>query len=513
LLERRPTFSTTRSIHWSSWFGAVPLEAGFGRALDEAAVAAVLVEAVAHEPGAHGRAHAVPEQGVEEARHTADLELRDLQHPGGARGHAGHEEVEVAVGVVVAPVGAHARVRQVHAGGVRDLGEAAAVVAEQGVEPEVVAHEDVQVAVGVEVGCARRQRPARVVDAGLARDVSEAEAALVPEQLVGAGVPCVREVRRLVEHVLVVGEVEVEAAVAVEVEDGSRHRALLGRDAALRNPLEACAGVPEQERRRVLGADEEIAPAVPVEVRRQEHRVDAGLGGGQRLAEAPGLRGAREEAALVQEELDAVAAREQHVVEAVAVEVAGRNAGGEDVAPRLAVGPGRRAAPLLEPEPAEARLLDEGDGRPGRLPGRVGPVRRDAEAALVPRDPDGPALDHGAEAPIGRHAVEPQHHAAGERLEVHPLEVAVGVRDLGEARAERPARCRRLGGGEERRERLRVVPEDRGPLVVEQLVDRVDERLARHAPGRAARRDAEAQRHERRRHHEPNASVPHGARR
>ena len=146
-------------------------------------------------------------QGVGE---LAEVALAPGEHPGVGVVEVAHEDqVEEAVGVVVAPGAAHGA--QVAAGLDQSGGRghllegAVAAVAEQ-LAGAVVAHVEIGIAVVVVVGGAGAVGPARgILHPGLGGDVDEAQAAEVPVQRVGA------------DHA---GDVEVQQPVAVEV----RHR-------------------------------------------------------------------------------------------------------------------------------------------------------------------------------------------------------------------------------------------------------------------------------------------------
>ncbi len=128
----------------------------------------------------------------------------------------GDEEVEVAVGVGVEEGGAGAPPRVAGARFLGDVGKEhpaglGAVVAQQGVATDV-GDVEVGIAVAVDVADGNPHAVAAVVAAGACRDVFEAAVAAVAPQLVAG-------LRRAAVETAALHQVEVEIAVAVEVEE------------------------------------------------------------------------------------------------------------------------------------------------------------------------------------------------------------------------------------------------------------------------------------------------------
>ena len=223
-------------------------------------------------------------------------------------GEGGDRDVEPAVAVEVAGVGAHAGLGttlavQGDAGHQPDALEAvAAPVAVEEVGIGVVGHEDVGPPVAVVVGGHHPETVGlrRVGEAERLRRLLEGAVPLVLEEEVGGA----REPRRAQHHLGetpphqeapggrdllpgggdVAGHVQVQVAVPVRVEEGAPGAPAAGRHAGLgRHVLErAVSLVPEQEVGAVVG-DVEVEPSVVVVVARAHavapgRRVHAGLG-------------------------------------------------------------------------------------------------------------------------------------------------------------------------------------------------------------------------------------------
>ena len=345
------------------------------------------------------------------------------ERPGGVGVHVGHEEVEVAVAVDVAPGDPHAGAAVDDAGRGRPLAEGAvALVVVEGVLPELVGDVEVGPAVVVVVGPGGGHAPARVADACVPGDVGEGAVAVVAVEragdAVGGRVVGPRRGRLLVAHA---HDVEVEEAVAVVVGDRRHARPAPGRDARRRAHVDevAAARVVEEPVAAARRGDEEVGPAVVVVVEED----GAGRGGGVGVGQARGGGHVGEGAVAVVAVEDGVRAPgEEHVLAAVAVHVGDRDtgAGADGVrGPAAEETEGGRAVAGVHARDA-GRL---GHAREARRPAGDQRARRD----VLPRDaPPAVALGDAQ----GRRLLERRAHAVGARAAHEQADagrVAVGV--------------------------------------------------------------------------------------
>ena len=241
------------------------------------------------------------------------------------RVRAGRVKVEKAVAVEIRPGGGHAVGADSRPGLLRDVLEAAAAgVAVEVLEAEVVRDEKVRPPVPVVVGEERRERPARrLVDSPGGPGVGEMAVPVVDVEAVG---PAVVGVVGRVGHLVVVvarhAHEEVEVSVAVHVGEGGRARVAGDRDAGrCRDLFERPVAAVSEETGGAEGVrHEEVRKAVPI------HVAGGDSGGGDaapiRRPEAGRDCDVREEPAPVVPVQDrAHSVGDEEVLETVAVEV------------------------------------------------------------------------------------------------------------------------------------------------------------------------------------------------